>query len=280
MKNSIIFVMALLLTLSFASIDAVAQWGRFVKGNGIIKTQERTLGDFSEITLSCSVDLYLRQGNENKAVVKADENLLDMIETEISGNTLTIDIEGNISRSREMVVYITLKDLNKLMVNGSGNVKTESKIAGMDMEILINGSGDVEMDLDMKNVNAAINGSGEMDLSGVSGDFSLKISGSGDFEGDNMRLNLCDIQVYGSGDVEMAGRAATIKIKQSASGDINLFNLDAQDARVNSNGSGNVVLSVSGKLEADLHGSGDITYKGEPLSIDVSATGSGEVYHR
>jgi hypothetical protein len=210
----------------------------------------------------------------------ADENLLEVIETEVAGDILKIDIDGSISRVKELTVLVTVKNLNEIQINGSGDVESEGTIKGIDLEIGINGSGNVELDLDMKNVKTSINGSGDVEISGVGGDFQLKVSGSGSFEGKDMRLNLCDITVYGSGDVEMSGSATKITIEQSASGDINLYNMDAQDADVHGSGSGDIVISLSGNLKARLSGSGDLTYKGTPVSVDVSARGSGDVYHR
>lgn len=282
MKTSkLIFAgLSALIIMLLISDKAMAQWGRGVRGNGNVVKQERKVGDFSTIKLNCSVDLFISQGTTNSVTVKAEDNLLDMIETEVSGDALKIDIDGSISTSKEMVVFVTVANLHSLQINGSGDVKSENTIKGMDLDIDINGSGDVKMDLDVKNVATGINGSGDVELSGVSGDFRLKIAGSGDFDGDNMRLNLCEITVYGSGDVRLSGSASNVELDQSASGDINLYNLEAQDLTARSNGSGDIVVSVSGIMNVKLSGSGDLTYKGNPAKVDVSATGSGDVYHR
>jgi len=282
MKNSksILLGISAILMLLLISDQALAQWGNSRKGNGNVVKQQREVGDFSGIEVNCSADVYIQQGSNTSVTVKADENLLEVIETKVSGGVLKIDIDGSISRVKELIVLVTVKNLDELQINGSGDVESEGTIKGIDLEIGINGSGNVEMDLDMKNVKTSINGSGDVEISGVGGDFQLKVSGSGSFEGKDMRLNLCDISVYGSGDVEMSGSATKIVIEQSASGDINLYNLDAQDADVRGSGSGDMVISLSGNLKARLSGSGDLTYKGNPTSVDVSARGSGDVYHR
>lgn len=279
-SKSIFLGMTGIFLLLLISDQAVAQWGRGVKGNGNVVTQHRSPGDFSGIKVNCSADVFIKQGAETSVVVKADENLLEMIETDVTGDVLKIDIDGSISNVKQLDVFVTVKNLNEIQINGSGDVESENTIQGIDLEIGINGSGNVELALDMKNVRTSINGSGDVRISGVNGDFGLKVSGSGGFEGKDMRLNACEISVYGSGDVELSGSATKIEIEQSASGDINLYNLDAQDVTVSSNGSGDMVVSVSGNLKAKLRGSGDLTYKGTPVSVDVSATGSGEVYHR
>ncbi len=275
-----------LLSLSAAVIllliadTAYAQWGRGTKGNGNVISQERNVGDFSEISLNCSADLTILQGASTKVVVKADENLMKQIETEVSGDKLKIDIDGNISRATRLDVIVTVNNLHEIRVNGSGDVESENTISGIGLDIHINGSGNIELDLDVKNVNCSINGSGDIKLTGVQGDFSLKVNGSGSFEGEDMQLDYCEIRIMGSGDVELAGSASKVEITQSASGDVNLYGLDAQDVSATGNGSGDMVVSVAGNLKVRLRGSGDLTYKGNPASVDVSSSGSGDVYHR
>ena len=281
MKN-----LKLLLSLSAAIMllliadTAFAQWGRGTKGNGNIVSQERKVGDFSAISLNCSADLFIIQGSSTKVVVKADENLMEQIETEVSGDKLKIDIDGNISRTTRLDIFVTVKNLHEIRVNGSGDVESENKISAIGLEVHINGSGNIELDLDAKNVNCSINGSGDVELAGVKGNFSLKVNGSGSFDGEEMQLDYCEIRIMGSGDVELDGSASEVEITQSASGDVNLYGLNAQDVSATGNGSGDIVVSVSGNLKVKLRGSGDLTYKGNPTSVDVSSSGSGDVYHR
>jgi len=271
--------MVMLLTLLLISDQAIAQW-KSVRGNGKVVTQERKVSDFSGIKISCSADVFLKQGSSNAVSVRADENLLDMIETDVRGETLNIDIDGNIRNVEVLEVYVTVSKLQKVVINGSGDIESENAISGMDFEIQINGSGDVELDLDVKNLETRINGSGDVEVSGVQGTFDLRVAGSGDFDAENLRLSEGYIQINGSGDVRLKGSADQIFVSQSASGDVNLYSLSAEDVEATASGSGDIVVSVAGKLKARLSGSGDLTYKGDPTSVDVSASGSGEVYHR
>jgi len=272
-------VALMMLMLLFATDQSFAGSLK-VKGNGKVTTQDRKTSPFSEIRISCSADVFLKQGTSEAITVKAEENIISQITTEVNGGVLEIDVEGNIWNVEVMEVYVTVKNLEKVMINGSGDVKSENTIQGIDFDVNINGSGDVALDLSIKSLETKINGSGDVKVSGVQGNFNLKVGGSGDFIGENLNLELCEIEVNGSGDVKLSGTANKIKIRQSASGDVNLFNLPAETVEARTNGSGDVVLFVNGTLTATLTGSGDITYKGEPKNVDVSSTGSGEVYHR
>ncbi len=280
MKNVKLPVLAALIIISLlATSQTFANFSR-AKGNTSVTTQTRTTKPFSAISISCSADVFISQGNSEKITVKADENIIDQITTNVNGDVLEIDIRGSIRNVEVMEIYVTVKNLEKVAINGSGDVKSENTIEGIDFAVNINGSGDVALGLNVKSLVTRINGSGDVKISGVQGNFDLKVGGSGDFVGENLRLELCEIDVNGSGDVKLSGTANTVKIRQSASGNVNLFNLPAENVEARTNGSGDVVVFVNGSLTANLGGSGDITYKGEPKNVDVSATGSGEVYHR
>ncbi len=271
--------LALFLGMLLISDQAIAQWSG-VKGNGKVVTKERTVSDFSGIKISCSADVFLKQGKGNAISVRTDENLQDMIETEVRKGMLHIDVDGNIRNVEVLEVYVTVNNLEKVVINGSGDVESENTIEGMDFEIYINGSGDVELDLDVKSLETEINGSGDVEVSGVQGNFELLVAGSGDFSAEDLRLSECHVRINGSGDVKLEGSADQLFINQSASGDVNMYSLTAGDVEATASGSGDIVVYVTGRLKARLSGSGDLTYKGDPTSVDVSASGSGEVYHR
>jgi len=272
-------ILTLIIAATFVPERAGAQW-KSVRGNGKVVTTTRDVPDFTAVKVSCSADVILRQGTENVVRVRTDENLQDMVITEVRGKVLNIDIDGSIRNVEVLEVYVTVSHLQKVLVNGSGDVESENTIEGVQFEIQVNGSGDVDLDLNVKSLKSKISGSGDVEVSGVHGYFELDVSGSGDFDAEDLQLTECHIEVMASGDTELEGTAEKVTIEQSASGDVNLYRLKATDVEVSSAGSGDIVVFVSGKLMAKLSGSGDLTYKGQPETVDVTASGSGDVYHR
>ena len=79
-------------------------------GNGNVTKEERTVNqEFDKVRGSSGIDVYLTEGSENKIVVEADENLLEIIETNISNGKLTIKANKNIGRSKAKKVHVTYK---------------------------------------------------------------------------------------------------------------------------------------------------------------------------
>ena len=67
-----------------------------IDGNGNVITEDRSVSeDFTKVKGSTGLDVYLTEGTENKIVVEADENLMELIETNISNGKLTIRSSKN-----------------------------------------------------------------------------------------------------------------------------------------------------------------------------------------
>jgi len=85
------------------------------------------------------------------------------------------------------------------------------------------------------------------------------------------------LNIEGSGDVEAVGRTEMLNATIAGSGDFRLRGLYARNARVHIMGSGDATVAVSGGLDANVSGSGDIHYVGRPASLSVRKGGSGSV---
>jgi hypothetical protein len=103
-----------------------------------------------------------------------------------------------------------------------------------------------------------LNGSGNVDVQGVK---------ATDFNG----------TINGSGNLTMSGAADSTTIKLEGSGNIVAKDLVSQSAKVILSGSGNVEVNASKKLDANLSGSGNIQYAGNPANLTRQISGSGNV---
>ena len=241
MKSRILFIAIMLL----GTIVTMAQ----VRGNGNVTKESRNVGNFTSIKLTCSADLYITQGSA-AVTVETDENIVEMIKTEVSDDVLYIGVKGRGFRSVEKLrVYITAPSLEKLMNSGSGDIYFDGVFNTNDLYININGSGDLEADLKATNVEIKINGSGDTEISGIMGMFKATVSGSGDIDAENLRLEECYIKNSGSGDISLEGKTNVLTVNQNGSGDLDAYHFVAVNATVSNSGSSDISLHVVEKLQ-------------------------------
>jgi len=192
--------------------------------------------------LAIPANLYLTQGTKNEVIIEADEDVMEKIETEVNGSALSITFEKwyNHRGSGRIDIFITVKNINSLVVSGSGDIIAKSAIKAENFDFVVSGSGSIVIDdLIVNNVHAVITGSGDVRIKGdkSANELEVTVTGSGDFE---------------AGDLEF------------------------EDADLGITGSGSIYAFVNDELEAQITGSGKIYYKGNPL-IDANITGSGKI---
>ncbi len=132
--------------------------GATLAGSGVSASDERKVDSFDEIESLGSIDLSIRIGEQTAVVVRGDDNLLEHIVTEVSGNRLTVSMEnGSYSTQIPLVVDITLPALTELELIGSGDAEIEG-LRGGDLTLVVQGSGDVVATGQVDQLEARISG--------------------------------------------------------------------------------------------------------------------------
>lgn len=143
------------------------------------------------------------------------------------------------------------------------------------------GSGGVEVEkIYSKKVSMVQSGSGFIDLGEVQEptELSIKHSSSGNVRSHVAGGFLVTTILSGSGRIDLSGDANKVDYTLNASGRIDGLDLRALDARTTSSGSGLIYVWATEYLEANVSGSGDIIYRGEPRT-SFWVTGSGSIRH-
>ena len=91
MKKYLLFLAALPVVLG----SCHHWWGKRVRGNGNIKTEEHTVSSFKNLHVSASINVYVSQGDIKPIKIEGDENLLPYIEVEQDGDEIIIKTSIN-----------------------------------------------------------------------------------------------------------------------------------------------------------------------------------------
>ncbi len=241
-------------------------------------SQERDIRSFKGIENRSSVDLYLYQGSSPRVVIEADESAIDRVETRVEGEILVIEMDRCPMNVRTLKAYITVTDLERLIINGSGDLKTETVLKAPLLEVKVNGSGDALLTLEVQGLNLRINGSGDANVDGSVGKSTIGTNGSGDLVFNGGTMEECTIRVTGSGDIEVTGTVNMLHIKQVSSGDVDAGHLLSNSCSIEKSGSGDTSVWIDGDLSVSLSGSGDVYYRGRTQVKSISVTGSGDVH--
>jgi hypothetical protein len=97
--------------------------GNSTQGSGNIITGEREVSEFNKLHLKGSGNVFLSQGEEQSLIIKTDDNILPLIETDVSGKKLTISHGKHNLRPTVFEVFITVKNIEDVAISGSGIVR-------------------------------------------------------------------------------------------------------------------------------------------------------------
>jgi hypothetical protein len=217
---------------------------RTIEGSGNITTETREASGFERVGLSNMGVVVLTQGETEGLTVRADDNLMEYVVTEVRDGTLWIGLTrkasvGSLRPTEPIVFDVSVRELSGLSVSGSGLIEIGRLVTDF-LSIAVSGSGDIDIgDLTAGEVNAAISGSGR---------------------------------------VSVAGEARVQTVSVSGSGRYSAQDLVTQDGDVSVSGSGLVALNATERLDVGISGSGTVRYSGDPrVTEDIS--GSGRLVH-
>lgn len=189
-----------------------------VTGSGTVKTQSRPLEGFDVVESKGSIDLDIHIGPKYAVTVEADDNLFDLIRTEIHGDSLVVDSKGSWSTRHNTIVHVTLPHLLALGIQGSGDANLAG-FSGDKLGVKIQGSGDVTGNGHAGTLHLVIQGSGDADFSKLDADaVKVRVDGSGDAK---VTANKSiEATIHGSGDVTWSGDAGDVQKEIYGSGEL------------------------------------------------------------
>ena len=205
---------------SCASCDVKisSPFGKVVKGSGTVVSEKREVQDFDRINLKGSMDVKVTHGDRIQCTVRADDNIVPMILTEVRGQRLHVSLRGSYSTSQKIVVILEVPELTEIVLSGSGDVEAVEVISD-DALLKIVGSGDITASGTAKNIAAEINGSGDLKLASLkSNHVDVAINGSGDAS--VWATQSLTAKVNGSGDIIYSGDPKKVDRAVNGSGDI------------------------------------------------------------
>ncbi len=214
-------------------------------------TQSSDLDGFTKVRLSTSSDINIEMGSGYSIEMVGDEERIENTILEVKGDTLHIKHKRgryNYDDDQEMVINVVMPDIEGMQINGAGDA-------------IITGVDNAELEL-------SINGSGDMNVSGKTEKLEIDINGSGDIEMEEVAGNDVSIDINGSGDVIFeGGTCQNLEIDINGSGDVEAKELQCVDVNVDVSGSGDSEVYASNSIEFDSHGSGEVDVYGKPQTV-------------
>lgn len=216
-------------------------FGKKIRGNGVVKTEERSVSPFKNVEVQGAMGVYVSQGEIKPVKIEGDENLLQYIEVRQDGDKIVIKPRNgyNLDPSADMKVYVTAPVFNDIESSGASDIIGVGKIVNSeDLNLHASGAANIKMEVDAPKLSAGISGSGSIELKGQTKDVDLDLSG-----------------------------AAHARC----------YELLAENTKVEISGAGSAEVYASVRLDAQVSGAGNVSYKGNAGTVNQHVSGAGSV---
>ncbi len=166
-----------------------------VQGSGNSKSEKRNVSDFTGVDAGGAMTVEITAQKDFSVEVEADDNLLSLIKTEVSGGTLKISMKDRISPKNKIRIKISMPELNDLDISGAtnalvSNVKTDS-------------------------LRLEASGASKISVNGEANSLESDASGASSIDAVNLKVEDAEVEASGASNTTVS---ATNKLKADASG--------------------------------------------------------------
>ncbi|MDG2193744.1 MAG: DUF2807 domain-containing protein [Polaribacter sp.] len=238
MKTTILQLIVVFFTTTLISSCGVDIFNR-IDGNRHVVRENRKLNDnFTAVKVSTGIDLYITQGNNVSLSVEADENLHDIIKTEVEDGELKIYSEKNIWRAKARKVHLTIRTLNELKATSGSDIYTENTIKTDNFKINVSSGADARITVIAENLTSSAN------------------SGAG---------------------LRISGKTISHTSRATSGSSIRAYALKSETTTVKASSGANIDVYASKEIDAKASSGGDIDYRGNPKRINKKTSSGGSV---
>ncbi|MGE5351625.1 MAG: head GIN domain-containing protein [Acidobacteriota bacterium] len=154
-----------------------------VRGSGISREETRSLSDFNAVDLGGAYEVNITCGSTPGVTIDAESNILPLIKSEISGNTLHIYNTKSINPKKKIKINITASNIDEVETSGASNITIEN--------------------VNNDRIKLDASGAGKMYLSGKTGMLRLSLSGAVKVEARDLLADNANVEISGASKAEV-----------------------------------------------------------------------------
>jgi len=242
MTTLIRIVVTSILSLLLFSCNFNMNWNSGVKGNGNVVMETRTVNaSFSKIKASEGLSVYLTQGSSEGITVEADENLQELIITEVMDGVLKIHCKEQIGKASSKKVNVNFKSISGITSTSGSSVHATNVITTDNLKLKSSSGSSMRVKVNTNDLTC--------DSSSGS---SLKVSGN----------------------------TISLTAEASSGSTIKAGDLKAESSEASASSGANLTVNTSKALIAKASSGASVKYYGNPEMLDTDKSSGGSVSQR
>jgi hypothetical protein len=177
----------------------------------------RPISDFSALVVNGAYKIKWTSGKA-ALTISTDQNLLPLIQTSISGNTLEIDQEQSLRPTKGITISLSSASLAEVRLNGAVNLSASS-LAGHDLKLECNGASSINVDGSVTNFQVNLSGASKLNAESLRTQ-TANVSLNGASYADVAVSDSLDASISGAGLLTYSGNPKSVEKNISGAGRI------------------------------------------------------------
>ena len=218
--------------------SCVMRMGPWNSGNGNVVEETRDISGFTGVHVSSGIDVYLSEGNDFEVRVEADENLMEVIVTELKGDMLVVGTDNvNIRNAKSKKVHVTLPELESLKISSAGDCDGQTPFNCDDLRLWISA-----------------------------------VPGICHWRWRPKESTWTSVPAVMH---RIAGKTNVLDVSLSSAGDLHAFDLIAEKVDVNVSSAGDARVHATEEISMNASSAGNIYYKGDAKVVHSRRSSAG-----
>lgn len=259
MKNNLlIFLLLLASTLSFS------QKKEKIKGSKIITHTIKRVESFENIEIEDNIEIYLVKADSASIEIEADDNLHDVLDFKVTGNTLRIITLQNVISSKKFSIRINYSnELNLITVKNEAKLHALNELQLDNVTVKNYDKSKSFLNVNSNNFTLILNDKSYAEINVKATKTTLELSKDADLKALIASPEL-KLDMYESSDATIEGDAAIAKIRLDNSCDLVAEKLTVETLELAVDNNAKCKVKVSKSLDLDAAGRSEVSVFGEP----------------
>lgn len=256
MKRFLIVATAVAVALAAAGCSGSTVFGKKIKGSGVLQTRSIGVEAFHTLKASRGVHVVIA-GSGDSLVIRADDNVLDYVVTQVKNGVLRIGIDEAINALHHAQVEVTVPGnggIRCLKASGAASIVSDELLeADGNMELTASSAGSVRAAVRARECRIQATSSGSVCT--------------------KLQAQTCEVKASSSGRVRMKGSCTDCSMHASSAGRIDAGEFTVQDCEARASSAGSISVHCERSLRARASSAGSISYAGEAAADFTNSSG-------
>lgn len=165
-----------------------------IEAEGEVITKTREVGDFDKVKVSNGLRVMLKNGEPGTVEVQANENLHDIIITEVRDNTLYIKSDKNIRRADAKNIRVPVGKLDRIASSSGSSVRSNDKLNASKIELDSSSGSSIDINLSATTVDCESSSGSSLVVSGKANKIIADSSSGSTIDASDLKTNSCDAE--------------------------------------------------------------------------------------